>query len=223
MWLASLDQPATVQTELAAVLAPDEQARAGRFYFERDRLRFVAGRGLLRMILGRYLAVAPERLRFEYTQFGRPLLADPPSDIAFNVSHSENMFVLAVAWGREIGVDVEAVRPLADAQAIAGRFFALGEQAVLFGLPAAELEEAFFRCWTGKEAYIKALGSGLSQPLDEFEVAFRPGEEPRLLWVKGKPEEAGRWRMVALEPAEGFVAAVIVEGQDWELVVKRET
>lgn len=214
LWLVDLDRPTT----LAATLSADEQARAARFYFERDRRRYVTGRASLRLILGRYLGVEPAQLAFDYTPYGRPHLAASfaPAGLRFNASHTQSVYLLAVTRRREIGADVEAIRPLPDALEIAGRFFAAGEQAVLRRVPAAHLETAFFHCWTRKEAYIKALGSGLSQPLDEFELSFLPGDPPRLLWVKDKPAEAGRWQLHSFTPQPGYLAAVIAEGHDWQ-------
>jgi 4'-phosphopantetheinyl transferase len=214
LWLVDLDRPATVE----AVLSADEQARAARFHFERDRQHYITGRGSLRLILGRYLGVEPGQLRFDYTAYGRPLLANPfaASGLRFNVSHAQAIYLLGATRNREIGVDVEAIRPLPDALDIAGRFFAPGEQTALRRVPAAQKETAFFHCWTRKEAYIKALGSGLSQPLDEFEVSFLPGDPPRLLSVRGKPAEANRWQLHAFTPRPGYVAALIAEGQDWQ-------
>jgi 4'-phosphopantetheinyl transferase len=214
LWLVDLDRPADLQS----ILSADEQARAARFHFDRDRRRYITGRGSLRLILGRYLGVEPVQTRFDYTPYGRPLLADPfaVSGLRFNVSHAQAVYLLAVTRNREIGVDVEAIRPLPDALEIAGRFFAPGEQAVLRRVPAAQKEVAFFHCWTRKEAYIKALGSGLSQPLDEFEVSFLPGAPPRLLWVQDKPAEAQRWRFHSFTPQPGYIAAVIAEGHDWQ-------
>jgi 4'-phosphopantetheinyl transferase len=213
LWLVDLEQPASFEN----ILSVDEQARAGRFHFERDRRRYVTGRGSLRLILGRYLGVEPAQIRFEYTTYGRPLLAGllAGSGLRFNVSHAQTVYLLGVTRNREIGVDVEAIRPLPDALDIAGRFFAPGEQAALRRVPAADKEVAFFHCWTRKEAYIKALGSGLSQPLDEFEVSFLAGDPPRLLSVRDKPAEVERWQLHAFTPRPGYVAAVIAEGQGW--------
>lgn len=219
LWLVNLDRP----VNHPAVLSADEQIRAARFHFERDRQRYITGRSSLRLILGRYLAVEPGQLQFDYAQYGRPLLAAPFANtgLHFNASHAQSVYLLGVTRHREIGVDVEAIRPLPDALAIAGRFFAPGEQAVLRRVPPAEVEVAFFQCWTRKEAYIKALGSGLSQPLDEFEVSFRRGDPPRLLWVQDKPAEPQRWQIHSFTPQPGYVAAVIAEGQDWQPTIFR--
>ncbi|MGH2538787.1 MAG: 4'-phosphopantetheinyl transferase family protein [Candidatus Promineifilaceae bacterium] len=219
VWLVRLDRLQPAQEQLRAVLSADEQAQAGRFRFEPDRQRYCAGRYALRTILGRYLALEPGRLAFSYTAYGRPLLAATyaGSGLRFSLSHSQGLFLLGVTRWREIGLDVEFLRRLPDAEKIAGRFFAAGERAALGRLPAADREEAFFRLWTCKEAYIKALGSGLFQPLDEFEVAFIPGQPTCRLDVAGKPAESRRWRLAAWQPLPGYVAALAVEGQEWRL------
>jgi 4'-phosphopantetheinyl transferase len=200
-------------------LSPDEKARAGRFVFARHQRRFAAGRGALRAILGGYLDRAPARLRFEYGPHGKPSLAAPEAEsgLRFNLSHSQGLALVAVTRFRELGVDVEEVRPLVDAQPIAARCFSAEENRVFLGVPAADRLAVFFNCWTRKEAYLKALGDGLARPLDTFDVTLRAGEPARLVRVRGDEEEAARWSLRALEPAPGFVGALSVEGQDWTL------
>ena len=141
----------------------------------------------------------------------------PPNWLRFNVSHSQGLAVVAVTRHREIGVDVEEVRPLPDAQPIAERCFSGEENRVFLGVPAADRLAAFFNCWTRKEAYLKALGDGLARPLDAFDVTLLTGEPARLLRVKGDEREAARWSLRALYPALGYVGALVVEGHGWEL------
>lgn len=213
VWLAELDVlPATT---LRGHLSPDEVARADRFRFTRDRQRFIGARGLLRELLGRYLDVDPAALCFAYGPRGKPSLAGDggPERVRFNVSHSGGLALLAFARERELGVDVELERPVPEAESIAERYFSPREGAELGRLPPAERPQAFFRCWTRKEAFIKATGDGLSRPLDAFDVTLAPREAARLLRVEGKPEEAARWWMEGLEPAEGFAGALAVEGR----------
>jgi 4'-phosphopantetheinyl transferase len=182
-----------------------------------DRDRFIAGRGLLRAILGRYLGLPPERLRFYYGPQGKPAL-DPDSEedgIQFNVSHCHDFALFAVTRGRQVGIDLERIRPLPEAGQVAERFFSAQERSVFHALPESDRQLAFFRCWTRKEAFIKAEGQGLSLPLDGFDVSLAPGQPAKLLAVKRDPEEASRWSLYDLWPAPGFVAAVAAEGSGW--------
>lgn len=219
VWRAGLDQaPSTIERFLHG-LAADERARAERFYFERDRERFVVARGVLRAILGGYLKRAPESLSFRYGSHGKPALAgDADGDsIRFNVSHSRGIALYAVCRGREVGIDLEHIRfDLAIAE-IAGRFFSRREVAMLRALPAEVRHEAFFRCWTRKEAYIKARGEGLSLPLDQFDVSLVPGEPAELLGTRQDPSEASRWSLREIIPAPGYVAALAVQAHGWRL------
>jgi len=217
VWRIPLGPLGASARRLGRLLSPDERARADRFYAEGDRLRFAVGRGALRTILGRYLRLAPDRLAFRYGPRGKPALAGEtgPSAPRFNLAHSHDLALLAVAGGREVGVDVEAVRPIPDADRLVARFFSAREGAEYADLPDAEKIGAFFRGWTRKEAYVKATGDGLSMPLDRFDVPLAAG--PILLRVPDRPEEAARWSLRDLDPGAGFAAAVAVEGAGWSL------
>jgi 4'-phosphopantetheinyl transferase len=206
---------------LVETLAPDECLRAERFHFERDRRRFIVGRGVLRTILGRYLGLEPNHLQFCYGPRGKPALAGistrPNAWLCFNLAHSQNLALYAVTCERELGVDIECIHAIPDAEQIAARYFSAHENAGLRSLPANQKQEAFFNCWTRKEAYIKAIGDGLAQPLAEFDVALAPGEPARLLRIKDNAQAAARWSIQALTPAPGYVAALAVKGHDWQL------
>jgi 4'-phosphopantetheinyl transferase len=215
VWTACLDDLS--EAALRAPLPADERARAGRFHFERDQRRFVAGRGLLRVLLGRYLEADPASLRFGYGPQGKPFLEEY-GDLRFNVSHSGGLALLAFTHGREVGVDVERERPLPEWKDIAGRYFSAWEATELGRLPADERGAAFFRCWTRKEAFIKATGEGLSRPLDAFCVSLAPGEPARLRRVVGEPEAVRRFRLEDLRPAPGFAGALAVEGESRRIV-----
>lgn len=218
VWRASLDLPASGVQSLQHTLAADELSRAERFHFQKDCKRFIVARGLLRAILSRYLDMEPGQLRFCYSPYGKPALATTPGqDISFNVSHSHGLAFYAVTRGREIGVDLERIREDLDCEQIAARFFSPHENAVLRALPAKLKPEAFFNCWTRKEAYIKAKGGGLSSSLDQFDVSLAPGEPATLLKTRGDPEEATHWSLRALRPGPGYVAALAVEGHGWRL------
>jgi 4'-phosphopantetheinyl transferase len=194
-------------------LSDDESRRAGSFYFERDRRRFAATRGVLRGLLGRYLAVDPSALVFGYGPQGKPALAAPWQGLRFNVSHSGGLALLAFSADHEIGVDIEQERPVPEMDSIAERNFSPRESAALRVLGDGERGRAFFRCWTRKEAFIKAVGDGLSHPLDAFDVTLAPGEPARLLRVAGDHEAPKRFLLQGLEPADGFAAALAVLGR----------
>jgi 4'-phosphopantetheinyl transferase len=219
-WRASLGQPTSRVRQLVRTLSDDERRRAERFHSERDRKHFVVARGTLRSILGRYLGVEPGRVQFEYGPRGKPRLAEPFANLAlcFNLAHSHELALYALAYRREVGIDLERVCPLPDAEEIATRFFSAHESAAWRALPPNWKQEAFYLCWTRKEAYIKAIGDGLARPLDQFDVSLVPAEPAQLLRVEGNPKEANRWSLQTLEPAPGYVAALAVEGHGWRLV-----
>lgn len=198
---------------LALLLSPDEADRAARFVFARDRRRFIAARAALRSILGERLGESPERLKFAYGPYGKPELADAwrPSGIQFNLAHSGDWALVAVAIGKRIGIDVEQLRPLVEGKDIAQRHFSPRETAQLWSLPLELQEEAFFRCWTRKEAYLKALGCGLSMALDAFDVSLLPDQPAALLAARDDPRAPTHWRMAELRPAAGYLGAVVVE------------
>ena len=199
-------------------LSPDESRRAFRFHFERDRQRFAAARGILRALLGRYLGVDPSVLLFDYGRYGKPALASPWQGLRFNVSHSGGLALFAFATDHEIGVDIEQERPLPEMDSIAERHFSQLEHVALQLLAEPERRRAFFRCWTRKEAFIKAVGDGLSHALDAFDVTLAPGEPARLLRVAGDPEAPRRFRLEGLEPAHGFAAALAALGRPTRVV-----
>ncbi|MFZ5918973.1 MAG: 4'-phosphopantetheinyl transferase family protein [Chloroflexota bacterium] len=219
VWRVPLDDPAVDVTSLHGALVEDERQRAARFYFARDRRRFVVARGMLRFFLGRYLDAKPASLRFRYSAHGKPSLAAGwgGDTLRFNISHANGLAVLAFALGREVGVDVEYIRPDLARLDVAEMFFSAQEVAVLRALPAEAQARAFFDCWTRKEAYIKARGEGLSLPLDQFDVSLSPGEPARLLSTPGDPSEAARWSLRALWPGPGYAAALAAEGPPWQL------
>jgi 4'-phosphopantetheinyl transferase len=225
VWRVFLDQPAECRTELRRLLSADEEVRARRFHFPRDRDRFVVCRGTLRSLLGRYLAHDPGRLRFAYGPHGKPALVTNGATgrLRFNVSHSEGLALVAVTRGREVGVDLERVRPELDAEEIADRYFSAHEIQALRALPRPLRLKAFFHCWTRKEAYLKARGSGLALALDRFDVTLGPGDPAALLANRDDPAEARRWSLRELTPGPGFVGALAVEWHsarlwcwDWE-------
>ncbi len=219
VWRATLDQTASRVQSLLHTLAPDERARARQFYFQRDREHFVVARGVLRAILSRYLNREPSELHFCYSPYGKPALdrESGGDTLCFNMSHSHGLALYAVTRGREIGIDLERLRPIPEAMQIAERFFSAHENAVLRALPTSQQPEAFFNGWTRKEACLKASGDGLARPLDQIGVSLAPGEPARLPGVKGDLEEASCSSLQELTPGPGYVAALAVEGQGWQL------
>lgn len=190
--VASLDVEAG---PLAALLSADESQRAARFCFERDRRRYTVARARLRQLLARRLDAAPEALQFAYDSKGKPRLGTRYArDLRFNVSHCGELAAYAFTEGREVGVDVEEVRVLPDADEVAMRVFSQRERAAYLRLPARERPRGFFSCWTRKEAFIKAIGDGLSHPLQALDVSLPP---------------AG-WTLASFVPAAGLVGAVAV-------------
>lgn len=204
---------------LHALLSDDEKRRAGRFHFERDRRRYVHGRGALRVLLGDYLHVTPGNVAFDYNRYGKPALdgAAGGRGIKFNVSHSHGRALVAVTKVGEVGVDIEYVRTDVECDSIAERYFTAREAAALRSLPPALRRQAFFDCWARKEAYVKAVGGGLSLGLKSFDVTLKPGEPAALLGTRLPTPEAARWSLRELRPGPGFAAAVAVEGRAWQL------
>jgi 4'-phosphopantetheinyl transferase len=218
VWRATLQQTEPELSRLIQVLSSSERARADRFYFEADRKRHIIGRGLSRVLLGQSLGIPASALEFEHNEHGKPALRrDIHPPLSFNISHSGDLVLVATAAGRSLGIDVERMQPTMATAEIAARFFSVQERATLAALPADERCAAFFACWTRKEAYLKARGDGLSLPLDQFDVAFAPGETPRLLQTRHDPAEASRWTLYAFDPGHGCQAALAVEGSGHRL------
>jgi 4'-phosphopantetheinyl transferase len=209
VWQAPLDREESDLARLRATLSADERARADRFRFAKDKNHYTVARGLLRELLGRYLEQAPASLEFSYGPHGKPFLAgkNASSGLSFNLSHSFGLAVYAFAQKRDLGIDVEHVQPESAGEDIARRFFSPREVGDLRSLPPEARSEAFFLCWTRKEACIKALGTGLYTPLDGFSVSLRPGQPAEFL--EGVD---ARWHIAAFEPAEGYAAAVVYDG-----------
>ena len=195
------------------VLAPDELARASRFHFDLDRVRYVRCRTALRLLLARYLGIRPPHIRFTYSPNGKPeLAADQNSgQLRFNVSHSGNMALIAVGVLDALGVDIEEMRPDVRTAELSERFFSAHERAALRSLPEPMRGAAFYACWARKEAFIKAIGEGLGFPLEDFSVSVHPQKQPRLEEIKGDPNAAQHWSLLDVEAAPHFRSAVAVE------------
>lgn len=217
IWRANLQDTDASETYYL-LLSPDEQERANRFYFPKDRNRYVMARGILRSILSRYLDLPPQDLQFCYSPTGKPFLAqssDP--SLCFNLSHSEQLALYAVAW-RNVGIDVEQICLERDCESIAERFFAASEQADLNQLSPELRHQAFFNGWTRKEAFLKATGQGLTISLDQIVVSLMPNVPAQILHIDWNPAEVSRWSIQALDVGNKYAAAVVAAGQDWKVV-----
>lgn len=211
VWRVSLEQSEGVLERFRATLEDHELQRAGRFHFDKHRRHFIVGRGVLRQLLARYLDAESAALRFSYGAYGKPELNGDyrTSRLRFNMSHSHEMALFAFVEDRELGVDVEHVREDFASEDVARRSFSPTEVAVLDALPRDDRVAAFFRCWTRKEAYIKAIGKGLSQPLNEFDVTLAPRQPAALL--RAVADNPSRWLMSDLEVGTDYAGALAVE------------
>jgi len=213
IWQRQLRCDRHVIQTLEGLLHSDELARAARFRFPSNRDEFIVSRGTLRRLLGGYMSCPPEELRLTYSQHGRPQLDGLRlgDRVEFNVSHSGDVIVLAFARARRIGIDIEHVRTDFSTAEIAERFFSLAEREALRKLPVEQRQAAFFTCWTRKEAFIKALGEGLSHPLDQFDVSVIPGQPAALLATRPDAEDAARWSLWDISVPAGYGGALAAE------------
>lgn len=216
VWQVFLDDAAWAVEQPRATLSPDERRRAGNFAFARDRRRFEVRRGVLRLLLARYLGGAPRAVELRDGPRGKPELAVAPGDsrVEFNCSHSHGLALYAFTWGRRVGVDVEAARPLPEAHGIAEMCFSPRERSELAALSPGGLGEAVVYGWTMKEAYVKAVGDGLATPLEGIEVSVTPTGPPALRAIDGDSGKASGWSLHTLSLEPRYVAALVVEGGD---------
>ena len=222
VWTAWIPASRASVSALAGLLSADEQVRAARFIRSEDRDSYVVAHGILRRLLGGYLAAPPAGLSFFTRDFGKPALvpvAGRPS-LAFNLAHSGDAILVAVTAGCEVGVDVEQIRPDLDMTALAQTHFSAPEVAALKAMPPEERTAGFFRCWTRKEAYLKARGDGLGFPLDKFSVAFGRETEPEILWASDDPMARDRWSVHDLSVGPGYAGAVVCAGRAIRLVAR---
>ena len=199
--------------ELRAVLREDERDRADKFRFDRDRSRFIAARAGLRQILATCLNCDPHEPVFEYGERGKPKLSGLDSALRFNLSHSGNIAMYALAEGRDIGIDVERYDKRRDHNRIAGRFFTSAENETLSKIPEKERAQAFTQLWVRKEAFLKACGQGLFMSLDTIEVSVGR-DAPRIIALSGEPANAVSWVIADIDPGPEYAAAVVVSGSD---------
>jgi 4'-phosphopantetheinyl transferase len=212
IWKVNLDQ-ATLENSDVNVLSEDEQARASRFHFEKDRIHFTRCRSTLRHLLALYLTIPPHAIQFEYLAGGKPQLATAqnPNTLQFNVSHSGGIALIAIGSQHRLGVDIEKMRRDIDAEALAERFFSIRERAGLRTLPEGLLVRGFFACWTRKEAFLKATGTGLSFPLADFSVTTHPDRDPELEELEGNFDAGKQWLLKDLGVGEEHHASVAID------------
>jgi 4'-phosphopantetheinyl transferase len=214
VWCVRLGGRGAASQMLADLLSATERKRAASFHAEEHRQKFAISRGVLRFLLGHYLGVEARSLEFEYAAHGKPFVAE--AGIHFNVAHSGEMALFAVG-GLEVGIDIEKVRPLADLMSVAGRFFSEAEARDLASLSGEARSRAFHHCWARKEAYIKALGIGLSLPLESFRVSLLPGEPAGLLEIRGNPGLELEWLITDVAAPEDYAAALAVRAREIRL------
>ena len=213
VWRVLLDQPVSAALP-ESVLSPDEWTRAKRFRFERDHNRFVQCRTALRHILSQYLRLPACEIRLDYQANGKPELAadQNPERLRFNVAHSSELALIAVGFQQRLGIDIERMRADIDIPALSEQCFSAREQASLLSLHADLRFQAFFACWTRKEAFIKATGEGLSFPLSDFTVAIDPEGNPNIEEIRGDRSAAKSWYLTDLNLANDYYATLAVEG-----------
>jgi 4'-phosphopantetheinyl transferase len=219
LWSVSLTRSEGELARLRELLSDDEYARACCYKPRQARDQFITMRAYLRLVLGGYLGIDPARVRFQTSNTGKPLLAGGGPH--FNVSHSADVGLIAVARDIEVGVDVERIKPITTFLDMAERYFTQSEVTALRRLPPGAREQAFFHIWTRKEAFLKATGFGLSHGLERFEVSVPPDDPARILHIDGDRAMGERWSMTSLDPAPGYVGAVAVEAHGFRLVPRR--
>lgn len=212
---ARLDLEPLELARLQRFLDPVERARADRLRKVGIMERFVAGRGFLRETLAEYLDLQPEEIRLGEGEWGKPFLAEGNGygALSFNLSHAADLAVLAVARGREVGIDLERIVEDLPFREIARIFFSHREQGELFSLPSAEQPVAFYRCWTRKEAYLKGCGKGFMQPSDSFDVSLLPGHPPALLANRTSPDDPAGWSLIDIPVPQGYFATLSFAGE----------
>ena len=213
VWVARLRQSPDQIRAFASTLSADELERAQRFHFEHDKSSFIAARGVLREILGSYLGIDPGQFEVTYGPHGKPALAGADNDLTFNLSHSDDVALVALTRGRPIGVDLERMKRFAEVADVPPAIFSERELAEFRDLPRKDQQASFFNAWTRKEAFVKATGRGFSMSVKEVEVTFAPGEDARLVRLSGSADAAAEWTLRDLRAPHGFKAAVAVRGR----------
>lgn len=216
IWCSSVQLSSTHIESLANLLSSDEVIRMQRFHFADDQRRFIISRGLLRKLLGHYLGIDPKRIRFDHNKYGKPNLSRE-LNVNFNLSHSGEVVLHAIGYEKRIGIDVELIREDIPYDKITDYSFSESEKKSLSGLSDEKKIGAFFNCWTRKEAYIKAIGLGLSYPMSTFDVSVAPGAITKLIGNRLFPYEVDRWKLIDIEVSPEYAATLAVEGHYYQL------
>jgi len=220
IWCASLNVSSQDQLYYRSILSEDEVGRAMRFVFKKDRDHYIAGRGLLRCLIGGYLDLEPSQLEFVYGPHGKPALKSGLTNkvLEFNVSHSKDRALYAFNWNRRVGVDIEYLIPMADMDDFAERFFTPHESAWINALSGTQKEDAFFKTWTCKEAFLKANGSGLTVPINQVEISLETEGTVELISIGDDKEQPSHWRLEMFNPFPGYQAALAIEGRAGQII-----
>lgn len=216
VWLAQLNV-SSMLAHYQRLLTKEELERAQRFYFERDLLRWTIAHGVLRLLLAHYAGAEPLCIGLDKNAYGKPFILRPALSLHFNLSHSGDFALYAFVYQREVGIDIERMRNNVNYDELAAHVFSEGEQEILRALPPAQKYQAFYHCWTRKEAYIKARGKGLSLPLNLFDVSLLPDAPAALLASREDAREVARWSMLALPVPAGYDGTIVVEGTGWHV------
>ena len=219
VWRLLLNEHNSHVENIKEFLSADELERAGKFHFEKDQHRFLMARGVLRIILANYLGKRPDELRFDYNSFGKPALADNNGwdSISFNLSHSGEIVLYAVSCNRKIGIDVERIQDSIDVRQIANRFFSIAEISSLDRVHKEKMSGVFFQYWTRKEALFKAVGDGISFPMEHLDVSLINGNFLSPIILPGENGEKYCWHVQDLFPGDGYTAAIATEGGDLDI------
>lgn len=222
VWSASLAGSPEELAHYSSLLSADEKTRAEKFYFERDRHRYIFGRGILRTLLAGYLKINPSKIEFMYGAHGKPALKKAYHDkiLQFNLAHSNDWGLYIFGWDRQLGIDLEHVRPLQDADDFAKRFFSRQESAWINSLPMDQKWGAFYKLWTCKEAFLKANGSGLTIPLNEAEIFIQDDNSAKLVSIGGVSDKAAKWQLEIFNPIDDYQAAIAFEGNQGQIVFR---
>lgn len=220
VWCVHLDVPLGAAARVYTALSDDERDRASRLAFDREQRRFIVAHGALRDVLARYLEVTPARIAFVHNASGKPALHPGfGTRLRFNFSHSGALALIAIAMDAEVGVDVECARAHRDYAGIARWFFSAAEAEHLASVPRAQHAQAFIRCWTRKEAFVKARGDGRAAAMDGPPLPFASGRADRPIQVCPTASEC--WSIHTLRPAAGYIGALAIEGFGWRVTESR--
>lgn len=222
VWSASLTGSREELSHYSSLLSADEKTRAEKFYFERDQRRYIFGRGILRTLIANYLKINASKIAFIYGAYGKPALEKAYQNkiLQFNLAHSNDWALYIFGWDRPLGIDLEHIRPLQDADDFAKQFFSQEESSWISSVSIDQKWNAFYKLWTCKEAFLKANGSGLTVPLNEAEIFIKDDNSAKLTSFGRNLEEAAKWRLEIFNPTDNYQAAIAVEGNQGQVIFR---